>query len=100
MHTVVDELHDPRLPSQRRRRGGTSGGTGGRAGGSGGFTGSLGGSSGTTGTCADLLACCNAANATFKATCMTEYNTVVSMGDATCGALPERDQVDHLPLIA
>jgi hypothetical protein len=67
--------------------GGTSGGAGGRTGGAGGFTGSLGGSTGTTGTCADLLACCNAASATLKPTCMTEYNAVVSMGDATCGAL-------------
>jgi hypothetical protein len=67
--------------------GGTSGGAGGRTGGAGGFTGSLGGSTGTAGTCADLLACCNAANATLKPSCMTEYNTVVSMGDATCGQL-------------
>lgn len=75
------------LPACAGGAGGTAGGTGGRAGGAGGFTGSLGGSTGTTGTCADLLACCNAASATLKPTCMTEYNTVVSMGDATCGAL-------------
>jgi len=61
-------------------------GTGGAAGGgTGGATGGgVGGSSGGTG-CADLLACCNAAtNATFKMACMTNYNTVAAMGDATC----------------
>lgn len=67
--------------------GGTSGGAGGRTGGAGGFTGSLGGTTGTTGTCADLLACCNAASATVKAACMNGYNSVVSSGDAACGGV-------------
>jgi hypothetical protein len=64
--------------------GGTSGGTGGHVG-TGGSTGGLGGATGTTGTCADLLACCNAANAAVKPSCMNGYNTVMPMGDAACG---------------
>ncbi len=67
--------------------GGTSGGTGGHAGGAGGSAGGLGGSTGATGTCADLLACCNAANVAVKPTCMNGYTTVMSMGDGACGQL-------------
>ena len=71
----------------------TGGGTGGTSGGAGstgalgGFSGGLGGSTGSGGTCADLLACCNAAtNATVKSACMSEYTTLMSSGDAACGA--------------
>jgi hypothetical protein len=43
-------------------------------GGSGGAGGSgVGGSGGTTGSCAQLLACCNAASATYKTACMAAY---------------------------
>jgi len=68
--------------------GGTSGGAGGHVGGAGGSAGGLGGSTGTTATCADLLACCNAANATVKPACMNGYNMAVSMGgDPTCAGV-------------
>jgi hypothetical protein len=58
------------------------GGTGGR--GTGGAVGGAGGSAGPM--CASLLACCNATtNVQLRALCMTQYTTVMSMGDAACG---------------
>ncbi len=65
--------------------GGGSGGAGGSSGTGGGGTGGAGGSSGG-GTCADLLACCNAATTDqIKSACMTAYNAVMGQGDAACG---------------
>jgi hypothetical protein len=41
---------------------------------------------GSSGTCADLLACCNAATvAAYKTACMTAYTQLLSSGDAACG---------------
>jgi hypothetical protein len=41
---------------------------------------------GSGGTCADLLACCNAApNDGLKNACQTLYNSDKSLGDAFCG---------------
>jgi hypothetical protein len=74
-----------------RCQGGTggSGGSGGTGGGGTGGTGATGGAGGTGGggTCADLLACCNAASEQLKPGCMMAYNAAVGQGDATCGAL-------------
>ena len=64
--------------------GGTSGGGGGATG-SGGSTG--GGGAGGTATCADLLACCNAANdPQVKSQCMAGYNAAMD-SDAACAAI-------------
>ena len=65
----------------------TGGGAGGHVAGQGGFTGGFGGITGTNGTCADLQTCCNAiTTASVKAQCTAEYNLLLPMGDATCGA--------------
>ena len=70
--------------------GGASGtGTGGASGtGTGGRSGTgTGGASGGGATCADVLACCNAAtNPTIKMACMMNYEDIKNAGDATCAA--------------
>jgi hypothetical protein len=70
---------------------GGSGGTG-ATGGTGGSTGGAGGTGGGvdagSGTCAQLLACCNAAtNEQIKSSCLMGYNAVMGQGDSACGAV-------------
>jgi hypothetical protein len=63
---------------------GATGGTGGSTGGSGGTAGGLDGG----GTCAQLLACCNAASSDqLKTSCITAYNQIMSQGDSACGLI-------------
>ncbi|MES1206212.1 MAG: hypothetical protein ABUS79_09770 [Pseudomonadota bacterium] len=67
------------------RAGGSTGGASGTGGRAGGSTGGAGGAAGG-GECAALLACCNAStNPTVKSLCMTQYSSVMAMGDAVCG---------------
>jgi hypothetical protein len=66
--------------------GGTGGGGTGGAGTGGGGTGGTGGTSGG-GTCADLLACCNAAATdALKTECRMLYDAAMPSGDMFCGA--------------
>jgi hypothetical protein len=69
--------------------GGRAAGTGGRGTGGRGTGGANGGAGGAAGPmCAGLLACCNATtNAQLRALCMTQYATVMSMGEAACGTI-------------
>jgi hypothetical protein len=42
-------------------------------------------SASSVGTCADFLACCNAADPSARGTCMYYYASVASNGDTACG---------------
>jgi len=69
-------------------RSGTGGSSGGGTGGRSGTGGSSGGGASGTGACAEVLACCNAStNATIKAACLAQYDSIVTAGDANCAMI-------------